>query len=142
MSSLPTGVVTFVFTDVEGSTKLLRTLGRERYAEVLEEHARLLRDAFESEGGQVFGSEGDALFVAFRHASEGIRGAAAAQRALSEHDWGDAPEPKVRMGIHTGEASLSGEGRYVGVAVHRAARICAAAHGGQVLISHTTRDLM
>ena len=142
MSALPTGVVTFLFSDIEGSTTLLRSLGRERYGEVLEEHTRLLRDAFSSAGGQVFGTEGDAVFAAFGSASAAIDGAAAGQRALSEHDWGDVPEPKVRMGIHTGEASLSGEGRYVGVAVHRAARICAAAHGGQVLISHTTRDLL
>jgi len=142
MASLPTGVVTFLFSDIEGSTKLLRSLGRERYGEVLETHTRLLREAFASAGGQVFGTEGDALFVAFGGASEAIDGATAAQKALSEHDWGDTPEPKVRMGIHTGEASLSPNGQYVGVAVHRAARICAAAHGGQVLISHTTRDLL
>jgi hypothetical protein len=90
----------------------------------------------------VFGTEGDALFVAFRSASDAIAGAIAAQLALAEHDWGEAPEPRVRMGIHTGEASLSPEGQYYGVAVHRAARICSAAHGGQVLISHATQALL
>jgi class 3 adenylate cyclase len=142
MAILPTGVVTFLFSDIEGSTRLLRELGRERYGEVLAAHTGLLREAFESTGGHVFGTEGDALFVAFGSASEAIDGAAAAQRALAEYDWGDVPAPKVRMGVHTGEASLSSTGQYVGVAVHRAARICAAAHGGQVLISHTTRDLL
>ncbi len=142
MPSLPTGVVTFLFSDIEGSTRLLKSLGRERYAGLLEEHARLLREAFSSAGGQVFGTEGDALFVAFGGARQAISGAIAAQRALAENDWGDRPEPKVRMGIHTGEASISEEGQYYGVSVHRAARICAAAHGGQVLISHATQALL
>ena len=142
MSSLPTGVVTFLFSDIEGSTRLLRSLGRERYGALLAEHNRLLRDAFSMAGGSVFGTEGDALFVAFGSASEAIAGAIAAQRALAEHDWGEGPEPRVRMGIHTGEASLSAEGQYYGVALHRAARICAAAHGGQVLISHATQALL
>ncbi len=142
MSSLPTGVVTFLFSDIEGSTRLLRSLGRERYGRLLAEHARLLREGFASTGGQVFGTEGDALFVAFGGARQAIDGAIAAQRALAEHDWGDLPQPKVRMGIHTGEASLSDDGQYYGVALHRTARICAAAHGGQVLISHATQALL
>src|SRR5438270_8145720 len=142
MSSLPTGVVTFLFSDIEGSTRLLRSLGRERYGALLEEHARLMRDAFSLAGGSVFGTEGDALFVAFRSASEAIAGAIAAQQALAQHDWGEGTQPLVRMGVHTGEASLSGEGQYYGVALHRAARICAAAHGGQVLISHATQALL
>src|SRR5262249_49869645 len=99
MPSLPTGVVTFLFSDIEGSTRLLRSLGRERYGRLLAEHARLLREAFESAGGQVFGTEGDALFVAFGGARQAIGGAIAAQRALADHDWGDVPAPKVRMGI-------------------------------------------
>ena len=142
MPALPTGVVTFLFTDIEGSTRLLRSLGRSRYGALLEEHTRLLREAFSSTDGVVFGTEGDALFVAFGSASEAIGGAIAAQRALAEHEWGPEPEPRVRMGIHTGEASLSAEGQYYGVALHRAARICAAAHGGQVLISHATQALL
>ncbi len=142
MSSLPTGVVTFLFSDIEGSTRLLRSLGRERYGVLLAGHNRLLREAFSAAGGSVFGSEGDALFVAFGSASEAIAGAIAAQRALAEHDWGDEPAPRVRMGMHTGEASLSAEGQYYGVALHRTARICAAAHGGQVLISHATQALL
>lgn len=142
MSSLPTGVVTFLFSDIEGSTRLLRSLGRERYGALLAEHNRLLREAFSQAGGSVFGTEGDALFVAFGSASEAIGGAIAAQRALAEHEWGEEQAPRVRMGIHTGEASLSAEGQYYGVALHRAARICAAAHGGQVLISHATQALL
>src|SRR5579859_496053 len=142
MTSLPTGVVTFLFTDIEGSTRLLRSLGRDRYGSLLAEHVRLLREAFESAGGQVFGAEGDALFVVFGGARQAIAGAIAGQRALAEHDWGDRPEPRVRMGIHTGEASLSEDGQYFGVSLHRAARICAAAHGGQVLISHATQALL
>ncbi len=142
MPNLPTGVVTFLFSDIEGSTRLLRSLGRERYGRLLEQHGRLLREAFESTGGQVFGTEGDALFVAFGGARQAIGGAIAAQRALVENDWGDLSPPKVRMGIHTGEASVSDSGQYYGVALHRAARICAAAHGGQVLISHATQALL
>src|SRR5579859_2487025 len=142
MSSLPTGVVTFLFSDIEGSTRLLRSLGRERYGVLLAEHNRLLREAFSGAGGSVFGTEGDALFVAFGSASEAIAGAISGQRALAEHDWGEDTAPRVRMGIHTGETSLSEEGQYYGVALHRAARICAAAHGGQVLISHSTQALL
>ncbi len=142
MSSLPTGVVTFLFSDIEGSTRLLRSLGRERYGALLAEHNRLLREAYSEAGGSVFGSEGDALFAAFGSASEAIAGAIAGQRALAEHDWGEEPAPRVRMGMHTGEASLSAEGQYYGVALHRTARICAAAHGGQVLISHSTQALL
>jgi predicted ATPase/class 3 adenylate cyclase len=138
-ASLPTGTVTFLFTDIEGSTRLLQALG-DRYPELLEEHRRLLREAIAEYGGVEFGSEGDALFVVFPSAPSAVAGAAAAQRALAGHPWpGDAPI-EVRMGLHTGEGVVSG-GSYVGLDVHRAARISSAAHGGQIVISAATKTL-
>ncbi len=138
---LPTGTVTFLFTDVEGSTRLAKVLGAVRYGEVLDEHRRLLRDAFRDAGGIEVDSQGDGFFVAFRSASEAVRAAAGAQRALAEHRWPEGASVRVRIGIHTGEAAVVDEG-YRGLAVHRAARICASAHGGQVVLSATTRDLV
>ena len=138
---LPTGTVTFLFTDVEGSTRLVKVLGAARYGEVLHAHRRLLRDAFRDAGGIEVDTQGDGFFVAFRSASEAVRAAAGAQRALAEHRWPEAAYVRVRMGVHTGEAAVVDEG-YRGLAVHRAARICASAHGGQVLVSATTRDLI
>ena len=140
MRELPTGTVTFLFTDVEGSTRLLKQL-RERYGEVLAEHHRILRAAFEQAGGHEIDTQGDSFFVAFRNARDAVAAAVAAQRALAQHAWPNDAELRVRMGIHTGEASLADE-RYLGVAVHRAARICAAGHGGQILISQITHDLL
>src|SRR5207248_7739932 len=141
MPEFTSGVVTFVFTDVEGSTHLLRTLGPERYAELLNEHQRLVRESFAAAGGDEIGSQGDAFFFAFGSATAAIAGASAGQLALTRHEWGDGAAPKVRIGVHTGQASVS-DGRYHGVAVHRAARICSAAHGGQILVSQTTHDLL
>jgi class 3 adenylate cyclase/DNA-binding CsgD family transcriptional regulator/RecA/RadA recombinase len=138
---LPTGTVTFLFTDVEGSTRLAKALGAARYGEVLDEHRRLLRAAFHDAGGVEVDSQGDGFFVAFRSAGEAVRAAAAAQRALAEHRWPERASVRVRIGIHTGEAAVVDEG-YRGLAVHRAARICTSAHGGQVLLSATTRDLL
>ena len=138
---LPTGTVTFLFTDVEGSTRLARALGAARYGEVLDAHRGLLRDAFRASGGIEVDSQGDGFFVAFRSAGEAVRGAVAAQRALTAHQWPEGASVRVRIGIHTGEAALGGDG-YRGLAVHRAARICTSAHGGQVLLSDTTRDLV
>jgi class 3 adenylate cyclase/DNA-binding CsgD family transcriptional regulator len=138
---LPTGTVTFLFTDVEGSTRLTKTLGASRYGEVLDVHRRLLRDAFREAGGIEVDSQGDSFFVAFRSASEAVQGAARGQRALAEHRWPEDASMRVRIGIHTGEAAVVDEG-YRGLAVHRAARICTSAHGGQVLLSDTTRDLV
>jgi predicted ATPase len=130
---LPTGTVTFLFTDVEGSTRLLHELGDE-YAEVLAEHRRALRGAFAAHGGIEVDTQGDAFFVAFAKASEALAAAASARAALE-------PGPiRVRMGLHTGEPVLADEG-YVGIDVHRAARIAAAGHGGQILVSQSTRDL-
>jgi class 3 adenylate cyclase/DNA-binding CsgD family transcriptional regulator/tetratricopeptide (TPR) repeat protein len=138
---LPIGTVTFLFTDVEGSTRLAKALGAARYGAVLDEHHRLLRDAFRQADGVEVDSQGDGFFVAFRRASEAVRAATLAQRALAEHRWPEGTSVRVRIGIHTGEASVVDEG-YRGLAVHRAARICTSAHGGQVLLSDTTRDLV
>jgi class 3 adenylate cyclase len=140
MTTLHSGTVTFVFTDIEGSTKLLERLG-ERYAEALAEHRRILRDAFGSRGGREVDTQGDAFFYAFERARDAVAAAVAAQRALATHDWPDGEEVRVRMSVHTGEPVVGEEG-YVGIDVHRAARICAAGHGGQVLLSATTAALV
>jgi predicted ATPase/class 3 adenylate cyclase len=130
---LPGGTVTFLFTDIEGSTRLLQELG-ERYAEALAEHRRLLREAFQRHHGVEVDTQGDAFFVAFERASDALAAAEDGQRAL-------APGPvRVRIGLHSGEPVLTDEG-YVGIDVHRAARIASAGHGGQVLLSQSTRDL-
>lgn len=140
MPELPSGTVTFLFTDIEGSTRLLTEL-RERYGELLADHHRLLRAAFEAARGQEIGTQGDSFFVAFPRAKDAISAAVAAQRSLAAHAWPDGLDVRVRMGIHTGEPSISEVG-VVSLAVHRAARISAAGHGGQVLLSNTTRDLV
>ena len=140
MTELPSGTVTFLFTDIEGSTRLLKEL-RERYSEVRGEHDRIMRAAFAEAGGQEVDTQGDAFFVAFRRARDAVAAAVAAQRALVRYPWPDGAVVRVRMGIHTGEPTV-GQDRYVGLGVHRAARICSAAHGGQVLLSNTTRDLV
>ena len=137
---LPAGTVTFVFTDIEGSTSLLKQLGRDRYDEVLAEHTQLLRAAFAAHEGRVVDTQGDSFFVAFRTAADALAAAVDAQRDLAAHSWPEGVEVKVRMGLHTGEPKLGGE-RYVGLGVHRAARIGAAGHGGQVLLSSTTKEL-
>jgi predicted ATPase/class 3 adenylate cyclase len=141
MTTLPSGTVTFLFTDVEGSTRLLRTLGPGRYRKAVGDHRRLLREAFTGYGGAEVDAEGDAFFVAFRRASDGVQAAAAAQRALASHRWPEGERLRVRMGLHTGEATLVSDS-YVGLAVHRTARIADAAHGGQVLLSHTTCEVL
>jgi predicted ATPase len=130
---LPSGTVTFLFTDIEGSTRLLRELG-EAYAEALAEHRRVLRQAFAAYGGIEFGTEGDALFFAFPRGRDALAAAREGQEALA------GGSIRVRMGVHTGEPQLS-DGDYVGVDVHRVARIAAAGHGGQILVSSVTRDL-
>jgi predicted ATPase/class 3 adenylate cyclase len=134
VDELPSGTVTFLFTDIEGSTRLLQELG-DGYAEALAEHRRLLRDAFTRRSGVEIDTQGDAFFVAFSRAQDAVLAAEAGQAALA-----DGPI-SVRMGIHTGEPLLTDEG-YVGIDVHRAARIAAAGHGGQVLLSRTTHDLL
>jgi YVTN family beta-propeller protein len=137
---LPSGTVTFLFTDIEGSTRLLKQL-RDEYGTVLAEHQHLLRSAFERAGGQEIDTQGDAFFVAFRRAKDAVLAALAAQRALEEHAWPDGVRLRVRMGIHTAEPAV-GADRYVGLGVHRGARICSAGHGGQVLLSNATRELV
>ncbi len=138
--SLPGGTVTLVFTDIEGSTALLRDLG-DAYASVVTTHRRLLRDAVESAGGHEVDTQGDAFFFAFSRARDALAAAVEGQRALHGHPWPDGADVRVRMGLHTGEPALTDEG-YVGMDVVRAARICAAGHGGQVLLSAATRLLV
>ena len=133
---LPTGRVTFLFTDIEGSTKLLHRLGDE-YADVLATHRRLLRAAFTRHDGCVVDTLGDGFFVAFNRAFDAIAAALDAQRALHAQDWPHGDAVLVRMGIHAGEP-LVVDDNYVGIDVHRAARICGAAHGGQVILSEST----
>jgi len=140
MAELPTGTVTFLFTDVEGSTRLERQL-RGLYREVIDQHQQLLRDSFEMAGGREIDTQGDSFFVAFPKAMNAVAAAVMGQRALIGHAWPNGSQVRVRMGIHTGEASVAGE-RYLGLAVHRAARICASGHGGQMLLSSTSRDLV
>lgn len=134
---LPEGVVTFLFTDIEGSTKLLQRLG-DTYGTVLSDHRALLRAAFSRYNGCEVDTQGDAFFVAFQNASEAAAAAVEAQRALKEQKWPEDVQVLVRMGIHTGEPVLIDES-YVGIDLHRAARICSASHGGQVVVSEVTR---
>jgi predicted ATPase/uncharacterized protein HemY len=131
---LPSGTVTFLFTDIEGSTRLLNELG-DNYAEALAEHRRKLRGIFDCHGGVEVDTQGDAFFVVFARAGEAVTAASEAQSALAEGPF------RVRMGLHTGEPLVTDEG-YVGIDVHRAARIAAAGHGGQVLLSQATSDLV
>ena len=140
MTSLPGGTVTFVFTDIAGSTELLKRLG-DRYAEALAEHRRIVREAFGVRGGEEIDTQGDAFFYSFGRARDAVAAAVAAQRALATHSWPDGAELRVRMSIPTGEPVVGEEG-YVGIDVHRAARICSAGHGGQVLLSATTAALV
>ena len=140
MAELPQGTVTFLFTDIEGSTRLLKELG-DRYGEVLAAHRGILREAVEAHDGREVDTQGDSFFFAFARANAGLAAAVVAQRALAEHDWPDGAEVRVRMGLHTGEPAV-GDERYVGLGVHRAARIGAVAHGGQVLLSSATRELV
>lgn len=136
---LPIGTVTFLFSDIEGSTKLLGKLG-DRYPPLLEEHHRLLREAFAAAGGIEVSTEGDAFFVAFPNATNAIKGAVEAQRALALHAWPEEAQIRVRIGIHTGEGILGGD-NYAGIDVHRAARVMSAAHGGQIIVTEATHAL-
>jgi DNA-binding NarL/FixJ family response regulator len=119
---------------------LVRKL-RDGYADVMADHERLLRSAFQETGGHEINTQGDSFFVAFRRPKDAVGAAVEAQRAVGRHPWPDEAALRVRIGIHTGEATVAGD-QYVGLAVHRAARICAAAHGGQVLLSQTTQALL
>jgi len=140
MASLPTGTATFLFSDIEGSTQLLKQLGQ-RYVQVLADHNRLLQNAFEDSSGVEVDAQGDASFVVFNRAKDAVAGALAAQRALGAHIWPDGIAVRVRMGMHTAEPSVTAKG-YVGLGVHRAARICSAGHGGQVLLSQATQAVL
>ena len=138
---LPTGTVTFLFTDIEGSTRLVQDLGHDVYSEVLERHNAILREAFAGHGGIERGTQGDSFLVLFPEAPAALEAALEAQRALRASTWPADAEVRVRMGLHAGLATLGGDD-YVGLDVHRAARIAAAAHGGQVLVSDATRSLV
>jgi DNA-binding NarL/FixJ family response regulator/class 3 adenylate cyclase len=135
-----TTTVTFLFSDVEGSTALLRSL-RDGYSALIADHERLLRGAWAECEGRELDADGDSFFVAFHRPRQAVDAAVAAQRAIAAHSWPEGADLRVRIGVHTGEASLAGD-QYVGLAVHRAARICDAGHGGQILISETTRSLL
>ena len=139
MGELPAGTITMLFSDIEGSTALLRRLG-DRYADALSAQRSLLRAAFADCGGQEMGTEGDSFFVVFGSAIDAVRCCVAAQRALYRHDWPGGIPVRVRMGLHSGEPVRHEDG-YVGLDVHRAARIAAVAHGGQVVLSEATRQL-
>ena len=141
MRKLPAGTVTFLFTDIEGSTRLLHELGDD-YAGVLADHRRLVREAFARHGGVEVDTQGDSFFVAFSDPRGAARGRGrGADSARSAYAWPDGAAVRVRMGLHTGEP-LVADGHYVGVDVHRGARIAAAAHGGQALVSARTRELV
>ena len=132
--------MTFLFTDIEGSTALLRELG-DGYSDVIGRERSILRETLGSAGGQEIDTQGDAFFFSFTRARDAVAGAVAAQRALTGEAWPPGVDVKVRMGLHTGEPSVGDEG-YVGLDVVRAARICSAGHGGQILLSETTRALL
>jgi predicted ATPase/class 3 adenylate cyclase len=140
LSELPTGTVTFLFTDIEGSTRLLQRLG-EQYPAVLADHHRVLRTAIEGAGGREVSTEGDSFFVVFPTAPQAVTAAVAMQRKIAEHPWPGDGTVRVRMGLHSGEAVVEG-GTYVGLDVHRAARIAAAAHGDQVVLSSAAKGLI
>jgi WD40 repeat protein/class 3 adenylate cyclase len=136
----PSGTVTFLFTDIEGSTNLLDKLG-DQYAAVLATHHKIMRDALQKWNGREVDTQGDAFFVTFARALDAVQCAAEMQRSLQTYPWTENKSVRVRMGLHTGEPLITGTG-YVGMDVHRAARIGDAAHGGQVLLSQTTRELV
>jgi len=140
MPQLPSGTVTFVFSDIEGSTALLKQLG-EGYDAVLSNHRRLMRETFTERGGVEIDTQGDAFFFAFPRARDAVVAAVEAQRAHAAHEWPDGCTVQVRMGLHTGEPAVGSEG-YLGLDVVRAARLCTAGKGGHVLLSDTTRALV
>jgi DNA-binding NarL/FixJ family response regulator/class 3 adenylate cyclase len=140
VARLPTGVVTFLFTDVEDSTGLLQRLGAD-YRAAMADHRRLVRSAVEEMGGQEVDARADEFCVVFEEPGRAVEAAIASQRAHAEHSWPGEVTLKVRMGLHTGEPALE-EGDYVGIDLHRAARICSVGHGGQVLLSEATRNLV
>jgi class 3 adenylate cyclase len=140
MASLPVGTVTFLFSDIEGSTRLLQRLG-DAYGELVAQHRQVIRESAAEAGGTEIDVQGDAFFLSFSRARDAVAGALAAQRRSAAARWPGDVEVRVRMGLHTGEPILGEEG-YLGLDVVRGARIAAAAHGGQVLISESTRALL
>jgi class 3 adenylate cyclase len=140
MNSLPSGTVTFAFTDIEGSTELLKQLG-EGYGQVLAEHRRIVRETFAATNGVEIDTQGDAFFFAFPRARDAVEAAVDVQRAHASNEWPVGSVVRVRIGLHTGEPALGDEG-YLGLDVVRAARICMAARGGNVLLSESTRALL
>src|SRR4051794_32328626 len=140
MATLPGGTVTFLFTDIEGSTRLLQELG-DSYGDIVRDYRSLLREHLGETGGTEVDTQGDAFFYSFTRARDAVAGAVSAQRALASHSWPEGSEVRVRMGLHTGEPTVGEEG-YLGMDVVRAARIASAGHGGQILLSETTRALV
>ncbi len=139
-TALPVGTLTLLFTDIEGSTRLLQQAGS-AYGRLLDDHRRLLRAAFDAHSGREVDTQGDSFFVAFTSPGQAVAAAAEAQQALADHTWPPPFRVRVRMGLHTGEVTEE-HGSYVGVAVHLAARIAAAGHGGQILLSDATAALV
>ncbi len=135
---LPRGIVSFLFTDIEGSTSLARGLG-DGLAAVLDEHRRLIREAVAAAGGHEVDCRADEFFAVFTDSAAAATAAVSAQKALHSHEWPQGSMPRVRMGIHAGEAEVDGRS-YVGLEVHRASRVCSAAHGGQILVSSAARS--
>ena len=141
MAERPSGTVTFLFTDIEGSTRLLAELGAERYAAALEDHRRIIRSAIGRHNGHEVDTQGDSFLIAFQRVAQAAGAAEEAQRDLASEPWPGDQRLTVRMGIHTADV-LDSRDHYVGIGVHRGARIAAAAHGGQVLVSQATVDLL
>ena len=140
MPNLPSGTVTFVFSDIEGSTALLKRLGDERYAELLATHRRIVRETFALHHGEEIDTQGDAFFYSFPRARDAVAAAVEVQRAHEHGAWPDGVTVRIRLGLHTGEPAVGDEG-YTGLDVVRASRIAAVARGGQVLLSETTRAI-
>jgi class 3 adenylate cyclase len=141
MVNLPSGTVTFVFSDVEGSTELLKRLGDEAYGTLLATHRRLVREIFAAHEGQEIDTQGDAFFYSFVRARQAVAAAIELQRAHATATWPEGVEVRVRLGLHTGEPAIGDEG-YTGLDVVRAARIAAVGTGGQILLSDTTRAIV
>jgi class 3 adenylate cyclase len=141
MPNLPSGTVTFLFSDIEGSTTLLKALGDERYAELLATHRRLMRETFAGFGGQEIDTQGDAFFYSFPRARDAVAAAVAVQQAHARATWPGGAAVRLRIGLHTGEPAVGDEG-YTGLDVVRASRLAAIGRGGQVLLSDTTRAIV
>ncbi len=141
MPNLPSGTVTFVFSDIESSTSLLKRLGDARYAQVLATHRRIVRETFGVQHGQEIDTQGDAFFYSFPRARDAVAAAVEVQRAHEREDWPDGVAVRMRLGLHTGEPAIGDEG-YTGLDVVRASRIAAVGRGGQVLLSETTSAIV